>query len=270
MPRVGPKHPYWRILGPRVPPWQDCYVASPLQLSRVLLWSQAWLHDEGETFQFLEISPSSLSSLLRTPGMILFFRLAIPKEERDTDFQQLLFFTQPKISESLVPRLTKGLGTCFKGGRKNREQTLISSQIYCPAIKMKRPKCWRGNICHLRLHLQTHLAINPNQMQGQMGAAAHGSLPPISRSWDMQYCGTTGNFNLHRLDTWRGEHRHPASSPNQPHTTNTTSLPHLPDWMSNIISALPLPYLPASILPFFLLLSPASWVPSRATNWAPC
>lgn len=71
--------------------WLRGIPSKPLQLSRVPPWSQAWVCNKGKASQVLETSPHSLPSLLRTQGIIWFFSLAIPKEERDTDFQQLLF-----------------------------------------------------------------------------------------------------------------------------------------------------------------------------------
>ena len=71
--------------------WLCGIPSKPLQLSRVPPWSQAWVCNKGKASQVLETSPHFLPSLLRTQGIIWFFSLAIPKEERDTDFQQLLF-----------------------------------------------------------------------------------------------------------------------------------------------------------------------------------
>lgn len=106
---------------------------------------------KGKHLRFWNLS-HSLPSLLRTQGIIWFFSLAIPKEERDTDFQQLPIFTQPKFS-ILIPRLTKGLKTCWKGRRKNRKQILVRSQNDYPAQRWSNWNAERGNTHHPELCL---------------------------------------------------------------------------------------------------------------------
>ena len=78
------------LLVPRVPLHQACYMASPLSYCNFPA-----CRCEASCGFMIKVKHlrywKPLPSLLRTPGIILFFSLAIPKEERDIDFQQLLF-----------------------------------------------------------------------------------------------------------------------------------------------------------------------------------
>lgn len=174
------------LLVPRVPPPQARYMGVHTELHNFLGCCYEAKCGLGKSHPNFWKTLSSLPSLLRTPHIILFFSLAIPKGERDIDFQQLLFFTQPKISESLIPKLSKGLATYLKKeeGKIKREQILISSQIYYPARDTKKPNAAKGNSHHPGLHLQSQSGHTPLKCSGKCWElpASHGCLLSISRS----------------------------------------------------------------------------------------
>lgn len=90
--------------------------------TRVLLWSQVWVSDEGETSQFLETFPSSLPSLLKASGIILFFSLAPPKEERHWLLAPFIFYTAKNL---WIPdsKVLSGNSNLLKRKKKNKERT---------------------------------------------------------------------------------------------------------------------------------------------------
>lgn len=78
---------------PTLPGLLNGIPSEQLQLSRGLLSASCSFVMKVKTFQFLETSPSSLPSLLRTLGVILFFSLAIPKKKETLTSSSFYFHT---------------------------------------------------------------------------------------------------------------------------------------------------------------------------------
>lgn len=108
--------------------WLCSIPSEPLQLCRVPLRSQAWVCKKGKASQVLEISPP-LSLPCWEHRVQSGFRFSHHKIRERHWLPAASIPTQPKFSESLIPRLTKGLETCLKGRRKIENKYYLEAKM---------------------------------------------------------------------------------------------------------------------------------------------